>query len=300
MRATGLIAIISIGVIAASAASAHATPAQELQHGRDSFRARDWGSAIPVLNALVYPDVQLARKEDVVETLLLLGAAFFEIGNNDRARQELKRAIDLDPDRSITTLTFSAGAVRLFDQLKAEQQEQIERDAEKKRIAEQAEALELFRKSLVVYEASPYYLNFMPFGLAQYTQNRTRVGALFTLGQGVTFAASVGIYGYLVGTYGFANNDVPLLEGPRVRLLQQVTIGSGIAFYALYALGVFDAIRHHKPRQQVQGDDSLIPKDLLDPTKKKLPPKKTSFRDRIQLSPMVTSDGVGIGIGWEN
>ena len=300
MRATGLITLV---LIAASAVVAHATPAQELQRGRDSFRARDWGSAIPVLNSLIYPEVQFAREEDVVETLILLGTAFFEIGNIDRARQELKRAIELDPDRSITTLTFSAGAVRLFDQLKAEHQEQIERDAEKKRIAEQAEAIALWRKSLVVYEARPYYLNFMPFGLAQYTQNRTRAGALFTLGQGVTFVASIGIYGYLVGTYGFDNSEVPPINGPRVRLLQQLEIGSGIAFFGLYALGVFDAIRHHKPRQQVEGDDSLIPKSLLDPTPKKAaPPKKTatSFRDRLQISPLITPGGVGIGIGWEN
>ena len=29
-------------------------------------------------------------------------------------------------------------------------------------------------------------------------------------------------------------------------------------------------------------------------------PKKISFRDRIQLSPMFTPESVGIGIGWEN
>jgi len=76
---------------------------------------------------------------------------------------------------------------------------------ERKRLAEAAERLELYRKSLVVYEARPFYLNFMPFGLAQYTQKRTRAGALFTFGQGTTFLATVGIYGYLVGTYGFEN-----------------------------------------------------------------------------------------------
>ncbi len=286
-------------VLAALSAVAHASPAQDLESGRASFRAGDWGSAIPVLKSVLYPKPSLGREEDEVEARVLLGAAHYQIGDQESAREEFEKALQIDPDRTITTLTFSSGAVRLFDQIKGEQRDRMERDAEKKRLAEAAEKLELYRKSLVVYEARPYYLNFMPFGLAQYTQKRTRVGALFTIGQGLTFLTSVGIYGYLVGTYGFKNTDVPLLEGPRVRQLQQVTIASGIGFYALYAFGVFDAIRHHKPRQQVQGDDSLIPKDLLEPTQKPAP-KQTSFRERLKLSPMFTPQSVGIGIGWEN
>ncbi len=290
---------VLIAVMIATTSIADATPTQELERGRQSFRARDWASAIPVLTALLYPELQLARKDDAIEAHVLLGAAQFETGNSDRARDEFEKALQIDPERTITTLMFSSGAVRLFDQVREEQRDRTEREAEKKRLAEVSERLELFRKSLIVYEARPYYLNFMPFGLAQYTQDRTRVGALFTIGQGLTFLTSVGIYGYLVGTYGFKNTDVPILEGPRVRQLQQVTIASGIGFYALYAFGVFDAIRHHKPRQQVEGDDSLIPKDLLEPTKK--PARKTtSVRDRFKLSPMFTPQSVGIGIGWEN
>ena len=100
--------------------------------------------------------------------------------------------------------------------------------------------------------------------------------------------------------YGFQSNAVKPPDASRVRRLQQVEIGTGIAFFAFYAWGVYDAIRHHKSRQQVQGDDSLIPPELLDPTKAKKPPPRTSVRDRLQIGPMVTPGGVGIGIGWEN
>ncbi len=289
-------AVIALALMTATAI---ASPAQDLERARASFRARDWSSAIPVLKSILYPTPSLGGEEDEVNARVLLGAAHFETGDQESARDEFEKALQIDPTRNITTLTFSSGAVRLFDQIKGEQQDRMERDAERKRLAEQAEKLEQYRKSLVVYETRPFYLNFVPFGLAQYTQKRTRAGALFTLAQGATFLTSVGIYGYLVGNYGFENNDVDRLEGPRVRLLQQIQIGSAIAFYGFYAWGVFDAIRHHKPRQQVQGDDSLIPKDLLEPTKKPAP-KKTSFRDRIRLSPLFTPDGVGIGIGWEN
>ena len=293
MRAAALIVL-------AAAAIAHATPSQDLDRARKNFRAKDWQSAKEVSGALLYPDLQLGRQEEVIEAHVLLGASNFELGDNQRAVEEFTKALQIDPERAITTLMFSEGAVRLFDRTKDDVRARIEHDAERKRLAEAAERLEAYRKSLVVYEARPFYLNFIPFGLAQFTQNRSRMGTVMAVGQTSTFLASVGIFGYLVGTYGFESNAVPLVEGPRVRRLQQVEIGTGIAFFAFYAWGVYDAIRHHKARQQVQGDDSLIPKELLDPTKAKKPPPKTSLLDRLQLSPMVTPDGVGIGIGWEN
>jgi tetratricopeptide (TPR) repeat protein len=287
-------------IVLLAVTTAHATPSQDLDRGRKSFRSRDWQSAIEVISPLLYPDVVLARQEDAIEAHILIGAANFEIGNSDRATDEFTRALRIDPDRSIGTLMFSEGAVRLFDRTKEDVRARLEHDAERKRLAEAAERLEAYRKSLVVYEARPFYLNFMPFGLAQFTQDRDGMGTLMAIGQGSTFLASVGIFGYLVGTYGFESNAVPLTNGPRVRRLQQVEIGTGIAFFAFYAWGVYDAIRHHKSRQQVQGDDSLIPPELLDPTKAKKPPPKTSLRDRLRIGPMVTPTGVGIGIGWEN
>ncbi len=278
-------------VLVAIAGTAAASPSQDLERARTSFRAKDWQSAIPVLKDLLYPRVKLASQEDAIAARVLLGAAHFETGDRESAADEFEKALQLDPERSITTLTFSQGAVRLFDQVKEEQQARLARDAERKRLAEAAERLEEYRKSLVVYEARPFYLNFIPFGLAQFTQKRTRAGALFAIGQGAAFAANVGTFAYLVGTYGFQNNDVPASEAAGVRRLQQFQIGTGIAFLGIYAWGVFDAIRHHKPRQQVQGDDSLIPPELLVPPR----PTKTSLR----LTPMLGDGSVGIGLSLE-
>ncbi len=293
MRTSALIVLLAVS-------TAYATPSQDLDRGRKSFRSRDWQSAIEVISPLLYPEVVLARQEDAIEAHVLIGAANFEVGNTERAVDEFTRALRIDPERSIGTLMFSEGAVRLFDRTKEDVRARLEHDAERKRLAEAAERLEAYRKSLVVYEARPFYLNFMPFGLAQFTQDRNTMGTLMAIGQGSSFVASVGIFGYLVRTYGFDSNAVPRTKGPQVRRLQQVEIGTGVAFFAFYAWGVFDAIRHHKSRQQVQGDDSLIPPELLDPSKANQSPPKTSLRDRLRISPMVTPDGVGIGLGWEN
>ena len=293
MRAAALILLV------ATATTLAATPAQDLDRARKNFRAKDWQSAKEVAGALLYPDLQLVRAEDVIEAHVLVGAANFELGDTQRAIDEFTKALQLDPDRSITTLMFSEGAVRLFDRTKEDMRIRLEHEAEKKKLAEAAARLEEYRKSLRVYEARPFYLNFMPFGLAQYTQDRPGMGTLFAIGQGATFLTSVGIFGYLVGTYGFESNAVKLGDANRVLLLQRIEIGTGIAFFGFYAWGVYDAIRHHHSRQLVQGDDSLIPPEILNPTKTK-PAGKTSLLDRMRFSPMVTPDSVGIGIGWEN
>ncbi len=295
MRSAALILLVATAV-------AHATPSQDLDRARKNFRAKDWQSAKEVSGALLYPDLQLGRQEDVIEAHVLLGAANFELGDTQRAIDEFTKALQIDPERAITTLMFSEGAVRLFDRTKEDVRARLEHDAEKQRLAAQAKALEDYRKSLRVYEIRPFSFNFLPFGLAQFTQDRRGMGTAMAIGQTSTFLASVGIFGYLVGTYGFQSNAVDISEGPRVRRLQQIEIGAGIGFFAFYAYGVYDAIRHHKARRQLQGDDSLVPAELLDPSKKKPapPPPKTSLLDRLQISPMVTPESVGIGIGWEN
>ncbi len=282
-------------LIVLGATAVHATPAQDLDRARQSFRARDWQSAIPLLKSVLYPSVSVG-KDDAVEAHILLGASQFETGERETARDEFKKALEIDPDRSITTLTFSEGAVRVFDQTKEDLRARMEHDAEKKRLAEDRDRLRKYRESLVIYEAKPFYLTFFPFGLAQFNQGRTTRGVLFSVGQGLTFGTSFGVYLYLVGTYGF-EAKVPLLSGPRVRLLQQIEVGTGIAFIGLYAWGVFEAIRNYKPRIQLQGDDSLLPPELREIDKK---PKKTSLIERLHISPMITPSGVGIGIGLEN
>jgi hypothetical protein len=288
------------------AATASATPQQDLDKGRTSFRARDYGQTILVLNLLLYPGPnrvpQLSQVNDLIETHVMLGVSLYETGDRIRAHEELDAALQLDPDLIISSLTSSEGVVRMFEEIKAERIARARRDEDFKRIAEAKAQLEAYKKSLVVYEARPYYWNFFPLGLAQVTQHRYGAGVLFGVGQTAALGTSAGIYFYLVRKYGFSSDSVPIEDGHFVRRLQQVEIGTGIAFMGLYAIGVYDAIRHYKPRLRVEGDDSLIPEGLREkqepaPVRKT---KKVSVFDRLLVAPMVSESSVGLGIGWEN
>jgi hypothetical protein len=287
---------VVLAVLAAS--RAEASPAQDLEHARQAFRQHDYDSARKLTTFLLYPDEKLALPVDLVEAHVILGASNFETGHRLEAKTEFEKALQIQPDKTLTDLLFSEGAIRLFDETKADIEARAERDAQLRKLAEERERIRKYKESLVVVERHSFGVNFAPFGAGQF-QNKQQVrGLLFAAGEGVTGGASVAIFLYLAGKYGL-NATVPVADGPRVRQLQQIEIASGIGFFALYTWGVVDALLHYKPRVQIEGDDSLLPPLRGEPPPAK-PPAKTSFRDRLHFGPIVTPSGAGIGLSWEN
>lgn len=290
---------MAIAVIATAGVTASASPAQDLEHARQAFRQHDFDSAMKLATFLLYPDEKLAQPADLVEAHVILGASNFETGHRAEAKTEFERALQIQPDKSLTDLLFSDGAIRLFDETKADIEARAERDAQLRKLADERERIRRYKESLVVVEKRTFVVNFAPFGAGQFQNKQPVRGILFAAGEAITGGVSVGAFLYLAGKYGL-NATVPPLDGPRVRQMQQIEIGAGIAFFAIYGWGVVDALLHYKPSVQIEGDDTLLPplRDLPDPTKKR--PKKTSLRDRMHLRPMISPDTAGIGLSWEN
>lgn len=287
-------------VAIALAGVAHASPAQDLEHARQAFRQHDYDSAMKLATFLLYPDERLALPVDLVEAHVILGASNFETGHRTEAKTEFEKALQIQPDKSLTDLLFSEGAIRLFDETKADLEARAERDAQLRKLADERERIRRYKESLVVVEKRTFVVNFAPFGAGQFQNKQPVRGLLFAAGQGITGGVSAGVFLYLAGKYGL-NAKVPLAEGPRVRSLQQLEIGTGVAFLAIYGWSIVDALLNYKPSVQIEGDDSLLP-PLPDPDKpaKKPAPKKTSMLDRLHLRPMLAPDSAGIGLSWEN
>jgi tetratricopeptide (TPR) repeat protein len=302
-----LLILASAAVLAAAvaapapvAASPTATPGLQLDRGRESFKRGDWQSAIEVINLLLYPELQLARREQVIEAHILLGAAYYQTGDRERAREEFVRALQIEPEQSIGTRLYSEGAIRLFDETKTDLKIRMEREEEKRRIAQRLAEIEAYKKSLIVYETHPYYVNYVPFGAGQFQNRQTGKGLLFAAGQALTGGVSAGIFLYLASKYGLSSSDVPRDEGPTVRRLQEIEIGAGIAFLGLYGWSVVDALLHYKPRQRVEGEDSLLPPELRDTRPAPKKSKQTSLRDRLRVHPVLApGGGAGLGLSLE-
>src|SRR5690349_19438611 len=102
-----------IMVIALLATTANASPTDELDNARRSFRSHDYESAMKTLNVLLYPREQLALSSDLIEARQMLGACDFEIGRSDQAKLEFEKALQIDPTLHLDPNFYSAGAQHL-------------------------------------------------------------------------------------------------------------------------------------------------------------------------------------------
>ena len=303
-----LIALVVGALCLRVAAPAWATPAEDLERARQSFRSGDFQAALPLLSFLLYPTPRLARSDDLLEAHVLLGACGFETGDRALARREFEQALYLSAELTLERLLFSEGAVRFFEDTKTALEERKRRNAEKRALAEERERLRKYRESLIVYEVRPFYVNFVPFGAGQFQNGKRTRGLLFATSQAAAFAASAGIWLYLVNQYGF-NGRVPTEEAESARFMQQLEIGAGAAFWALYSWSVVDALLHYKPRVQVEGDDSLLPGDLRkvdgakprpdDASTERRKPPRPAAEKRSWFAPAPVPGGVVLGLGTE-
>jgi hypothetical protein len=292
-------AVAIAALVAVATGRADASPSQDLEHARQAFREHDYESAARLATYLLYPEERLALPVDLVEAHVILGASSFEIGHRAEAKREFEKALQIQPEKVLTDMLFTDGAIRLFDETRADIEARARRDAELRKIADERERIRKYRESLVVVEQRSFFVNFMPFGAGQFQNKQPTRGIVFAASEGLAGGLSVGIFLYLSGKYGL-NASVPVAEGPGVRQLEQIEIGAGIAFFTIYALGVVDSLLHYKPRVQIEGDDSLLPLPPDVPNPRKPRPAKTSWRDRIHLAPIAARGGAGIGLIWEN
>jgi hypothetical protein len=288
-------------VVAMAAGRVDAGPSQDFQEGQKSFRERDWSSAIKGLNSLVRPVLKLADQHQLVETYLMLGTARYESGDRETAKLEFREALKLEPSRELVVSGFySEGAVRVFDETKDELRRQTEADAKQKRDAELKAKIDEYLKNLVVYENHPYYVNFVPFGVPQFQGKRRLEGTILAGSQAITFGTSVSIWIYLATTYGFPRGKVPsATDVTGVNRLQVAEIGAGLAFFALYGVGVYDAITHYQAQTRVKADPSLLPPDLRPSTDEPKPLPK-SPKSSFHVIPVLVPNGAGIGLTWEH
>jgi Tetratricopeptide repeat len=294
-------ALIAVS-LALSLGAAHATPSDDLDQAKAVYRTGQYQKALPLFNALLYPPPpKLGRQEDLTDAYVALGVCRYETGDTPGAKREFEQALSLDPSSRIDPLIVTdPTAIQVFNDTKLDVKQRIEAEAARKRRADLAK----LRASLIGFEQHSFALNFAPFGFGQFQNKDTAKGIFFATTEGLALGTSVVVYGYLLNTYGFRSTHVPLADGPNVRFLQQVEIGSGVLFLGLWVYSAVDSLRHYKPQVRAAIDEDLLPPELRDPdakkprTKRPRAAKPSSWLDH--LSPIVTPYGAGIGLAWEN
>ncbi len=171
-------------------------------------------------------------------------------------------------------------------------------EAEYQARAMAADALRIQLQNLHVFEKHPFWPQFVPFGVGQFNNGDYGKGGLFAAGELVTFRSErrhIPRTAHL--TYGLHSTNVPFADSQTVLTLQRVEIGTGIAFFALWGVGIFDAHRHYKREVRVPNSEKLLRE--LDPgfTVPSPPPKPV--KTTLRLGPLAVPNGGGIGLSWE-
>ena len=284
-------------VLLCMTALAYATPSEDLAQARRAFREGQFSVALEKYNALLYPELKLASTDDLVDAYIGLGVCRLETGDSTGAKREFEKALELDPSHQLDPLIITnKQAIELWDDTKADIRTRKDREAAKKREAEEKERIRKLRASLIGVQNNTRALTLVP-GFGQF-QNGQKTKGIFFLGAfAISGGLSIGTWGYLVNKYGIRSDKVPPLEAERVRRLQEIEVGAGIVFIATWIWSTIDANRHYKKQVRTEIDESLLPPELRDvPPPPKKQPKKTSFH----IVPMLSPESAGIGIGWEN
>ncbi|CAN5623902.1 hypothetical protein BH11MYX1_BH11MYX1_25580 [soil metagenome] len=276
--------------------AAHAAPNDELDQAKAAYRGGQYSRALPLFNALLYPPPpKLASPKDLADAYLALGVCRFETGDTPGAKREFDQALSFDTDVRIDPLIISdQTAIDAFNQTRVDREQRTAAEQERKRKAD----LRKLRESIIGFESHPLYLNFVPFGVGQFQNKQPGKGIAFAASEVVTLTVSASIWIYLVNTYGIRSTRVRADDAVRVRSLQQIEIGSGFAFLGLWVLGAVDAYLHYKPQTRAEIDESLLPPELRDLDKPG--PKNKAPQASIHIVPMLTPDGAGLGLSWEN
>jgi tetratricopeptide (TPR) repeat protein len=285
------------------ASVAKAAPNDELDQASSAYRSAQYSRALPLFNALLYPPPpKLASKDELADAYLALGVCRYETGDPAGARREFEQALSINSEIRIDTLIVTDPTVNdAFNETRVGIQDRIRTEMEAKRKAEDRARLLAIRQSMVGIETHPLYLTFFPFGVGQFQNEDRAKGVFFAATEAATLITSASIWGYLVNTYGIRSTRVPLESAQRVRSLQQLEIGTGFAFLGLYVLGVVDAYVHYKPQTRTAIDESVLPPELRGLLKPEAPaPKTKKPKTSFHVVPMLTPDGAGIGLSWEN
>lgn len=285
-------AAVAIALLVATAASAG--PLQDLERAQRYFKAKQCDEAVPVLKNLLYPKPQLARTSELCEAHVLLGVCHYEGGRRDDAKGEFESCLAIDPSKTLEPLIFSQGQVRLFDEVRAEVEARAARDRERREQEERNEAIRRAIENTRQYETNSFVFNFAPFGAGQFQNKQRTKGIIVAAGQGVTAATSLGVFLYLAGTYGL-EAKVPIEDASSVRRMQQIEVGAGAAFFAIYLYSVVDGIWNFQPRRQIELDPAL-----RDEIMKAAPKKTKAPATSLRLGPMLLPGGAGVGLVWEN
>ncbi len=264
---------------------------------------------------------------EVVELHKYAGLAAFYLNRKTEAERHLWTLLQLDPDYSLDPFVVPPQAVTYFEALRSQHAQQLDaiRDERRRRVERLKEAEERERARVeseqqrrqleeLARQASvprgrtqSFVVNFLPFGLGQFQQGRTKTGVVFAVTEGafaLTSVAAFLAYNSLIQerpltlddrltpdrTYTLTERGIPPEREHSAIVWRNVKYATAGAFWVTYVVGVVDALMHH--RSEVVSQTAVTGAEL--PRSSSSPPHLD--HPKVELAPSAAGVGARLGL----
>jgi tetratricopeptide (TPR) repeat protein len=308
----------------ATAAFAQVVPEREVEIIQSLYDAAKYADAAKRANESLglanFSDAQRVKLHEIA------GLSAFNLGDTKGAQSAFLQLLKVNPDYILDPFAVPPPAIKLFDQVRREnadalnlvrQQIALRADQEKRakeerdRLAreqdERRRKQEQLTGEIVVrtIERRSMLVNFIPFGAGQFQQGRPGWGAAFAITEGITAILSIVSYfaiealyeveplvlpGYLTadgsGIVTINHRYIPKTRQGERDVWTGIKYSTGIAFYALWALGAGDAVWRHQDEVITEKREPVTPTGTAAPTA------------RFRIFPTNGGLGAGVTIGF--
>lgn len=278
MRRAGGV-LIALWVVAAAAQGV--VPERELEIVKQNFNVGNYKEALArATSAMEASNFNEFQRSELHK---YAGLSAFNLGDLPGAEKHFLAVLQINPDTVLDPFAFPPAAIRVFEDVKkknasvlnlvrqqiALREEQARREAAEREKAkalaeEQRRRLEEASKQVTVttVEKRSLLVNFIPFGAGQFQQGRTGLGSIFASTEAALGLTS--LIAYLVidrlfetKTYTWDDTVYPPNFTVTIHRIPEALknsadnwkiakTASGIGFYSLWAIGVAEALWHHK------------------------------------------------------
>ncbi len=285
--------ILLLALLLARPVHAQEGESAELASIRSAF---EFGKYAEVLErAVARIDRGRLDEASLVELHKLAGLSAFNLGRREDAARHLRALLRLEPDFGLDPFVVPPPAIAFFEELRRDLRAELSLIRQEKRLRlerERAEASrreqerlqaeerrrrveELARQVTVrTVEKRSFLVNFVPFGAGQFQQGRTSLGVIFAATEGAFAVSSIlAFFAYdnlfeentfivddrnsSTGTTTITTRSIPTDKEAQRDAWRLVKYGSAAGFYAMYALGVADALYNHQDEVVRTGIETL-------------------------------------------
>ena len=213
------------------------TPAALLEAAEADFRELQYRRAEQTLRGLLYPQSRLETPDERLRAREVLGACLWYLGEKDKSREEFQWLLLKQPGHTLDKFVYPKPLLGFFEAVRDVLVEQglIVRVTESP--GDEPKPPTILR---ITQRETSRASAFMPFGVAQFEQDRDGWGTFFATSQTAVALANIGSYVAYVSIYQGDDKDL-------TQALFISTITTGAVWIALTAWGIIDANVTYEP-----------------------------------------------------